>query len=727
MVFMDEDGGIFHSPDDEVDHKKTVHGKINIGIANACRRYNIPDAVKTRDFYLSSGPVCRSYARQCASHVNSIRSSLAHDEAMGEMGASGETKSGRTVLFVRHGETIDKAFPEWYDMMKVDSVYKPYDLNQPPRLFDRPLCEYADDPPLSEMGSLTSQMVGRGMSRCHLHLKAVIASPSLMCIQTACTMARQIDSFRNRIIVEPGLFHWAGFHRPKWPKFVDFKSTSENGYFWLDNDYKPIISLKDMQNKINETIAQYNYRICYVMSQLMTKYLADNTKGLLVVVGHSSTLDFCARWLMGKSTVVNNAAGMTSLGVHYPFSCVLALDEMIADSHNNTNNSNNKHVWNLSAKRPIPPLTVAGYSNNADESFLKRSDVQAVRAPSNWSIMNTCVFNNLRLLHVVIPAMVSSSNSLYDQERTYSSLCLILITVSTYIFTVIIILTMCCGKETKEENEEQANQGKKASRTVSTKLSALDKESGSTSPKSRKPPQKKIPVNLAKSRRKFPAPSSSSAPKSSSSGGATVNDEGPKVLPVDQIFPYANAPGKEEEHSRLIGISFASTMANSMLETSESKSKEKLGSRSPALLKASSPPVPSFLRKTMIRTTTKEDDEAQNPMLLEMDPATIYKNAPVTKKDSSSQRNKNVSTYNKIVPKRGNKNDDLKSGCKMDVSASAMKDAYTSKKDDLMMVSFSAVPRATDDKEKSKKKVDESQYTPVSVLDITRRTTYGAI
>uniref|UniRef100_A0A915KZ32 Uncharacterized protein n=1 Tax=Romanomermis culicivorax TaxID=13658 RepID=A0A915KZ32_ROMCU len=85
---------------------------------------------------------------------------------------------------------------------------------------------------------------------------------------------------------------------------------------------------------------------------------------------------------------------------------------------------------------------------------------------------------------------------------------------------------------------------------------------------------------------------------------------------------------------------------------SVSKSKEKLGSHSPALLKASSPPVRSFLRKTMIRTTTKEDDEAQNPMLLEMDPATIYKNAPVTKKDSSSKGNKSVSIYNKIVPKK---------------------------------------------------------------------------
>uniref|UniRef100_A0A915JJY2 Uncharacterized protein n=1 Tax=Romanomermis culicivorax TaxID=13658 RepID=A0A915JJY2_ROMCU len=106
--------------------------------------------------------------------------------------------------------------------------------------------------------------------------------------------------------------------------------------------------------------------------------------------------------------------------------------------------------------------------------------------------------------------------------------------------------------------------------------------------------------------------------------------------------------------------------------------------RSSALLKVLSPPIPSFLKKTMIRTTTKEDDEAQNLMLLEMDPATIPTKR-VTKKDSPSQGNKNVSTYNKIVPTKDNTKGNLKSGCKVYVSASMMKDAYTNKKDDLMM------------------------------------------
>ena len=62
-------------------------------------------------------------------------------------------------------------------------------MNMPLTMIDRSSIggwqSYEYDPPITEMGSLSAQMVGRGFKNCAVDLKAVYCSPALRCIQTA--------------------------------------------------------------------------------------------------------------------------------------------------------------------------------------------------------------------------------------------------------------------------------------------------------------------------------------------------------------------------------------------------------------------------------------------------------------------------------------------------------------------------------------------------------------
>lgn len=62
---------------------------------------------------------------------------------------------------------MDRIFPDWLQLcFSNHGSYFPYDMNQPLRLPSRPggATEFHDDPPLTEMGILTSQMLGKGFA-----------------------------------------------------------------------------------------------------------------------------------------------------------------------------------------------------------------------------------------------------------------------------------------------------------------------------------------------------------------------------------------------------------------------------------------------------------------------------------------------------------------------------------------------------------------------------------
>lgn len=118
----------------------------------------------------------------------------------------------RTVIITRAGERVDRLFPTWLQTCFTGGSghYLPFDINLPVRLPNRrSYLDFELDPPLTEMGKLQSQLVGRSMKVQKNHLPDFIfTSPSLRCIQTASYIKSVIGDGIMEICVEPGLFEW---------------------------------------------------------------------------------------------------------------------------------------------------------------------------------------------------------------------------------------------------------------------------------------------------------------------------------------------------------------------------------------------------------------------------------------------------------------------------------------------------------------------------------------
>lgn len=94
---------------------------------------------------------------------------------------------GRRLFFMTHGEQTDKIFPKWTKHAYSKSGrYKPDNLNMQGKLPKRVnFKDFANDSPLTEIGYLSSQMVGRNMRMAHQTVKVIYTSPALICLQTA--------------------------------------------------------------------------------------------------------------------------------------------------------------------------------------------------------------------------------------------------------------------------------------------------------------------------------------------------------------------------------------------------------------------------------------------------------------------------------------------------------------------------------------------------------------
>lgn len=77
--------------------------------------------------------------------------------------------------------------------------------------------EYENDSPITEMGNLGGQMVGRGLKSSKADIKQIICSPALRCVQTAHAILKTLES-DVKISIEPGLFEWLAWYdkMPQW-------------------------------------------------------------------------------------------------------------------------------------------------------------------------------------------------------------------------------------------------------------------------------------------------------------------------------------------------------------------------------------------------------------------------------------------------------------------------------------------------------------------------------
>lgn len=183
---------------------------------------------------------------------------------------------------MRHGERMDRIFAGWTKISFAEKgTYRPYNLNMPVNMPTRAnFLHFAGDSPLTEVGAVTSTLIGKCMRMSKHTVTQIYCSPALRCLQTAhgkCNISfinvnilkifTKTDiqkgcrrDYRCKINVEPGLFEYLGWYDKEFVEWMTYEEMIGDNYD-INPDYKPIISIQDMKtSRRSEGVADYYKR-----------------------------------------------------------------------------------------------------------------------------------------------------------------------------------------------------------------------------------------------------------------------------------------------------------------------------------------------------------------------------------------------------------------------------------------------------------------------------------
>ncbi|KAH7727946.1 ubiquitin associated and SH3 domain-containing protein B [Aphelenchoides avenae] len=272
----------------------------------------------------------------------------------------------KLVMLVRNAERVDRVFPEWLTV-NVDECgrYCPNDLNLPPRMFARPEGPngYVDDTPITELGRLTGQMLGRSVRVGNTWpIHRIYCSPALRCVQTAAAIVQEGWEAAN-IFVEPALFDFLGWYK-KFPSLLSVADLCRLG-FPIATNYKPILAVDELKARVDqETIEALYARVAKSLDRLTN----TNEAGRILIVTHATVIDAGIKALKGSKPSLVTQADLYHMGTHYPYCSNVAL-------------ANNRQEWSH-VHDPIPPFTYLGVSNRVNAKFVERTTKPRMRAKS---------------------------------------------------------------------------------------------------------------------------------------------------------------------------------------------------------------------------------------------------------------------------------------------------------------------------------------------------------
>ncbi|XP_066255423.1 ecdysteroid-phosphate phosphatase isoform X2 [Euwallacea similis] len=211
-----------------------------------------------------------------------------------------EESSTRSVFIMRHGERIDFAFGSWVPhCFDEQGKYVRKDLNMPKSLPERKggAAAYLKDSPLTNIGLYEAKLVGESLKDRNVTIDGVYCSPSFRCVQTCDSVLKGLDRQDLPIKIEPGLFEWMAWYPAEYiPEWMTVSELTQAG-FNIDQSYSPLISEKELKEN-RENCEQFYLRSAFVTRSSLS---AQNSRGNILLVGHTATLETCSRELIGKT------------------------------------------------------------------------------------------------------------------------------------------------------------------------------------------------------------------------------------------------------------------------------------------------------------------------------------------------------------------------------------------------------------------------------------------
>ncbi|KRZ56627.1 Protein UBASH3A -like protein [Trichinella nativa] len=269
--------------------------------------------------------------------------------------------SGRRIFLVRHGERMDRVFPGWLRLGFTDlGAYRPYDLNMPLRAVKREngWKDFYNDPPITEIGYATSQMIGRGMKLSGIGFDMVYCSPALRSIQSAHGILKSFAGSNTKICIEAGLFEYLGWYENANLNFLNTDQLVSEGYE-IQPNYIPYMMAQTLKDKFHsETIEEYYKRVNTVVNYIVS--LHGKTKCNLLFVVHAPTIDAIGRSMMKKSAANLSNYELSKMGIHYPYASVVGLEETKANGE-----------WQL-MPNILPPISCLDFSNRVNLNYFTR-------------------------------------------------------------------------------------------------------------------------------------------------------------------------------------------------------------------------------------------------------------------------------------------------------------------------------------------------------------------
>ncbi|VDM45358.1 unnamed protein product [Toxocara canis] len=236
--------------------------------------------------------------------------------------------SDTRIYLVRSGEDCDSIMPAWRNRaFETYQAYRLLDMNQPACIPRRVGGEddYVSDAPLTNVGSLSAQFVGRAITMRSM-ISTVYTSPSLASVQTASSLASCLQQ-KNKmsVCVEPALFE---------PLPLITKNPLPN--FLLPEDliaygidvnllYRPFMRMEQLVKCVaaEQTVSDAYVRIGEVGDEIAKKC---STRGkCAVIVCDAICIDALFRRITRRSDVPENLSYVAQMQQCYPQCCTLTL------------------------------------------------------------------------------------------------------------------------------------------------------------------------------------------------------------------------------------------------------------------------------------------------------------------------------------------------------------------------------------------------------------------